>query len=139
MIELDNRTSLEVNETFLDSIAKTIGNKEIELIITSNEEIQGINKEYRGIDKPTDVLSFPYEDMPMSPLGSIVISSEYVESKAKELGHTTSDELALLFIHGLLHLVGFDHEIDNGEMRIEEERLITEFNLPKSLIVRTEG
>ena len=138
MIELDNRTSLEVNETFLNSIAKTISKKEIELIVTSNEEIQQINKKYREIDKPTDVLSFPYEDMPMSPLGSIVISSEYVQVKAKELGHTTSDELALLFIHGLLHLIGLDHEVDNGEMRGEEERLIKKFNLPKSLIVRTQ-
>jgi len=139
MIELDNRTSLEVNETFLNSIADNISDKEIELIITSNEEIQDINKEYRNIDKPTDVLSFPYEDMPMSPLGSIVISSEYVESKAEELNHNTSDELALLFIHGLLHLIGFDHEVDNGEMREEEEKLIKKFNLPKSLIVRTQG
>ena len=139
MIELDNRTSLQVNETFLNSIAKTISDKEIELIVTSNEEIRGINKEYREIDKPTDVLSFPYEDMPMSPLGSIVISSSYVELKAKELGHTEDNELALLFIHGLLHLIGFDHEIDNGEMREEEERLINKFNLPKSLIVRTQG
>ena len=139
MIELDNRTSLNVNESFLNSIAKTISDKEIELIITSNEEIQSINKEHRYIDKPTDVLSFPYEDMPMSPLGSIVISSSYVELKAKELGHTTDDELALLFIHGLLHLIGFDHEIDNGEMRKEEERLINKFDLPDSLIVRTEG
>ena len=139
MIELDNRTSLEVNETFLNSIAKSISDKEIELIITSNEEIQDINKEHRAIDKSTDVLSFPYEDMPMSPLGSIVISSEYVELKALELGHTAADELALLFIHGLLHLIGFDHEVDNGEMREEEEKLIKKFNLPKSLIVRTQG
>lgn len=138
MIELDNRTSLEVNETFLNSIVDTISDKEIELIITSNEEIQAINKEYRGFDSPTDVLSFPYEDMPMSPLGSIVISQEYVESKAKEFGHTSDDEFALLFIHGLLHLVGFDHEVDNGEMREEEKKLIERFKLPKSLIVRTQ-
>ncbi|MBU0720597.1 rRNA maturation RNase YbeY [bacterium] len=139
MIELDNRTSLEVDETFLNSIAKTFSDKEIELIITSNEEIQEINKEYRGMDKDTDVLSFPFEDMPMSPLGSIVISSWHVQNKAKELGHTDKDELALLFIHGLLHLVGFDHEVDKGEMREEEARLIEEFNLPSSLIIRTQG
>ncbi len=138
MIELDNRTSLEVNETFLNSIAKTFSDKEIELIITSNEEIRELNREYRFIDKDTDVLSFPYEDMPMSPLGSIVISSEYIADKAKELGHKNSDELALLFIHGLLHLLGYDHEVDSGEMREEEARLIEKFNLPKSLIIRTE-
>ena len=139
MIELDNRTSLEVNEPFLNSIAKTLTNKEIELIITSNEEIQQFNKEHRNIDKSTDVLSFPYEEMPMSPLGSIVISSSYVEIKAKELGHSANDELFLLFIHGLLHLVGYDHEIDSGEMREEEAKLIKRFNLPDSLIIRTQG
>ena len=139
MIELDNRTSLQIEESLLNTIANTLTDKEIELIITTNDEIQEINAAHRGIDKPTDVLSFPYEDMPMTPLGSIVISQEFVESKAKELGHTQQDESALLFIHGLLHLLGFDHEVDSGEMREEEKRVIEEFNLPKSLIVRTEG
>lgn len=139
MIELDNKTSLTVNETFLNSIASKLTDKEIELIITSNEEIKNINKQHRNIDKDTDVLSFPYEDMPMAPLGSIVVSAGHVEDKAKELGHTNDDEMALLFIHGLLHLLGYDHEVDSGEMRNEEARLIEEFNLPKSLIIRTQG
>lgn len=139
MIELDNRTPLNVDEQFLEKIASTLTNKEIELIITSKDEIKEINKEHRNIDAPTDVLSFPYEDMPMSPLGSIVISSEHVEEMSKELGHTRDDELALLFIHGLLHLLGFDHEVDGGEMREEEAKLIEKFNLPKSLIIRTQG
>ena len=139
MIDIDNKTSLEVNKTLLQKITTTLTQKDIELIITSNDEIQQINKEYRNIDKATDVLSFPYEAMPMSPLGSIVISADSVIATAKELGHTQEDEFTLLFIHGLLHLLGYDHEIDNGEMRQEEERLIHAFNLPKSLIVRTQG
>ena len=139
MIELDNRTSLEINTTALDNIAIFLTKKDIELIITDNKEIREINRAHRNIDKDTDVLSFPYEGMPMSPLGSIVISSSHVEKKAKELKHKTDDELALLFIHGLLHLLGFDHEIDNGEMREKELELIKKFNLPKSLIVRTQG
>ena len=139
LIELDNRTSLEVNETFLNTIALSLTSKEIELIITSNQEIQQINLEYRNIDKSTDVLSFPYDDMPLAPLGSIVISSEYVIQKAQEFEHTNSDELSLLFIHGLLHISGYDHEVDNGEMRLKEKELIERFNLPKSLIIRTQG
>ena len=139
MIELDNRTPLKINTNILNDIASSLTDKEIELIITNNEEIREINKEYRGIDKDTDVLSFPYEDMPMAPLGSIVISSWHVETNAQELSHSTDDELALLFIHGLLHLLGYDHEVDNGEMREKEKDLIKEFNLPKSLIVRTQG
>jgi probable rRNA maturation factor len=139
MIDIDNRTSLGVDDSFLNTICNSLTQKDIELIITSNDEIQEINREYRGIDRPTDVLSFPYEDMPMAPLGSIIISKEMVEQKAKEFSHKESDEFALLFIHGLLHLLGMDHEIDSGEMRAKEEELIRAFDLPNSLIVRTEG
>ncbi len=138
MIELDNETSLNVDENFINSIVSVFTDKEIELIVITNDEMRVINKEHRNIDSPTDVLSFPYENMPMAPLGSIIISKDYVEVKSLELGHTNNDEFALLFIHGLLHLLGFDHEVDNGEMRDEEKRLIEKFNLPKSLIVRTD-
>ena len=139
MIELDNRTTLTIDISLLQSMSDTLTNKEIELIITSNSEIQSINSECRNINKPTDVLSFPYEEMPMSPLGSIVISENFVKEKASELGHTVSDELALLFIHGLLHLLGYDHEVDSGEMREKEKNIIELFSLPKSLIVRNQG
>ena len=139
MIELDNRTKFTIDENFLNSIATSLTKKDIELIITTQDEIKSINKEFRDIDKTTDVLSFPYEEMPMGPLGSIVISSWHVQSKAQEYGHTPQDELNLLFIHGLLHLLGYDHEVDDGEMRKKEQELIEKFNLPKSLIVRNEG
>lgn len=139
MIELENNTSLSVDVIFLNKIASSLSDKHIELIITTDEDIKIINKEHRGIDKETDVLSFPYEEMPMAPLGSIVISAKHVKQKAKEFGHTQNDELALLFIHGLLHLLGYDHEVDNGEMRAEEKNIIEKFNLPNSLIIRTQG
>lgn len=139
MIELDNRTSLQINTDMVDTIADSLTKKEIELIITDAIEMREINKTHRNIDKDTDVLSFPYEEMPMSPLGSIVICSSHVEEKANELGHSQNDEFALLFIHGLLHLLGYDHEIDDGKMREEEALLIKKFNLPQSLIIRTEN
>ncbi|MDF1883791.1 rRNA maturation RNase YbeY [Sulfurimonas sp. SAG-AH-194-C21] len=139
MIELDNRTTLNIDISLLQSISDTLTQKEIELIITSNNEIQIINAECRNINKATDVLSFPYEEMPMSPLGSIVISEDFVKEKATELGHSVSDESALLFIHGLLHLLGYDHEVDKGEMREKEKDMIELFSLPKSLIVRNQG
>jgi len=139
MIDIDNQTTYTIKEKFLDSIVCSLSQKDIELIVTSNGAIQEINKEYRGIDKATDVLSFPYENMPMAPLGSIVISIDYVYQRAMELGHSNDDEFTLMFIHGLLHLLGYDHECDNGEMRQKEEELIKEFHLPESLIVRTEA
>ena len=137
MIELDNETSFDVDENFINTITSLFTEKEIELLVVEDEEMKTINREQRDIDKSTDVLSFPYEEMPMAPLGSIIISLNYVIAKSKELGHTQNDEFALLFIHGLLHLLGYDHEVDNGEMREEEKRLIEKFKLPQSLIVRT--
>jgi len=136
-IVFENETQYKINQEFLNKIAQSISKEEIEFILTSNDEIQEINLTTRNIDKPTDVLSFPYENMPNTPLGSIVISADFVKEKSELYGHSFDDELSLLFIHGLLHLVGFDHEIDNGEHRDEEEKLIKEFNLPDSLIVRT--
>jgi probable rRNA maturation factor len=84
------------------------------------------------------VLSFPLEDVPHMPLGTIVISVDKVKEKALELGHSEEDEFTLLFIHGLLHLLGYDHEVDDGEMRLKEKEIIKTFNLPDSLILRNE-
>lgn len=137
MIELENRTEKNYDFELIENIANHLSDAEIELILTDNDEIAEINREFRGIDKATDVLSFPSDPFPGAPLGSIVISVDKVESVATELGHSQNDELALLFIHGMLHLMGFDHEVDQGEMRAKEIELIERFNLPKSLIVRT--
>lgn len=136
----ENQTDYLVKLDFLTKIANTITQKDIELIICHNDYIQAINLQYRQKDTPTDVLSFPLEDMPMGmnniPLGSIIVSIDFVEQKSQEFNHSIDDEFSLLFIHGLLHLAGYDHEIDNGEHREKEEELIKLFNLPDSLIVR---
>ena len=139
MIILENTTDLQVSIELLEKIADTLTTRDIELILCDDPSIQYINKNFRYKNKPTDVLSFPIGgDRSNEPLGSIVISMDHVSAKAQELGHLPQDELALLFIHGLLHLLGHDHEKDHGEMRKEEERLIRRFDLPRSLIVRTE-
>ena len=135
-IVFENNTDYKIDLEFLEKIAQELSNEEIEFILTTNDEIHEINLTTRGIDKPTDVLSFPYENMPNTPLGSIVISADFVEEKSKLYNHSFDDELSLLFIHGLLHLVGYDHEIDDGEHRAKEEELIKKFKLPNSLIVR---
>ena len=83
------------------------------------------------------ILSFPIEPFPHAPLGSIIINEKMVKDVALELKHSENEEFALLFIHGLLHLLGFDHEEDSGQMREKESELIIEFNLPKSLILRS--
>lgn len=144
MINIENCTNLNINIAALEKIANGLTKRDIDVTLCDNETIQSYNKAYRKQDKPTDVLSFPIsndiiqnEENPM-PLGSLIISVDYVIEKALSYGHSNDDELALLFIHGLLHLLGYDHEVDEGEMREKEALIIQNFNLPQSLIIRTE-
>ncbi|HIP52312.1 MAG TPA: rRNA maturation RNase YbeY [Campylobacterales bacterium] len=143
MLNIENLTNFTVDIKLLKSIANSLTSREIDLTLCYNNIIQQYNKEYRQKDQTTDVLSFPIEndiitDNNFMPLGSIVISIDYVIDKAKLYKHSEESEMALLFIHGLLHLLGYDHEIDTGEMREKEALIIQGFNLPNSLIVRTE-
>lgn len=140
MVNIENRSGSVIGSDIVHTIAKSFGDREVELILCDDSEIRELNRRYRGIDRATDVLSFPTEgELPVLPLGSIVISVEKVKEKAAEYGHSQEDELALLFIHGMLHLAGYDHESDDGEMRARERELIEEFGLPESLIVRNGG
>jgi probable rRNA maturation factor len=122
----------------LYNIQRYLTKEEIEVVFVNSKQMRDINLEHRKIDKSTDVLSFPLLKLKGMPLGSIVINQELAKERALEFGHRQSDEEALLFIHGLLHLLGYDHEIDNGEMRQKEKELIEKFKLPKSLILRSE-
>lgn len=137
MLIIENESNTPLHVSLIEAICDAHTLKEVELIICDAKTIHALNLEHRGIDKPTDVLSFPIEDFPHSPLGAIVINYELAFEKAKELHHAPEEETTLLFIHGLLHLLGFDHETDKGEMRAKEEALIREYKLPSSLIVRT--
>jgi len=136
IIEFENQTSKDISLDVLQTITKEFTSKDVEFILCNNDYIQEINNQFRSKNTPTDVLSFPYDDMPFTPLGSIVISIDFVEEKSKLYNHSFEDELTLLYIHGLLHLLGYDHEVDNGEHRDKEEELIKKYGLPNSLIVR---
>jgi len=139
MLQVDNETNIPLATTLLETIVHEHTPKEVELVIVDARAMHALNLEHRGVDKTTDVLSFPIDEFPHAPLGSIVINYELAEEKAHELGHSVEHEIALLLIHGLLHLLGYDHEVDNGEMRQKEEEWIHHYHLPASLIVRTEG
>ncbi len=140
MIEVDNKTNYNINMSPIESVVQLLSIKQdIELIIVGNEEIKNINKEHRGIDKATDVLSFPISHIEHMPLGSIIISIDKAIEVANNLKHSIDNEITLLFIHGILHLLGYNHETDNGEMRTKEAEIINALSLPTSLIVRTEG
>ncbi|MBP6062714.1 MAG: rRNA maturation RNase YbeY [Fusobacteriaceae bacterium] len=107
----------------------------ISLYITDNESIQEINKNYRGKDMPTDVISFAYHETddfnigPYDTLGDIVISLERVEEQCKEYGHSLEREFFYVLTHGLLHLLGYDHieDEDKAEMRVREEEILNKF------------
>jgi probable rRNA maturation factor len=107
------------------------------VLITSNAEVQELNRRHRRKDKPTDVLSFP-SDRPELP-GNIAISAEIAAANAVERGHSVETELKILILHGLLHLAGYDHENDRGEMEARELALRQEFKLPVGLIDRTQS
>lgn len=143
MLNIENLTEFTINCELLENIATSMTSREIDLTLCYNETIQQYNKAYRQQDKATDVLSFPLTsdivtNESLLPLGAIVISMDFVMRKAKEYEHSNESEMTLLFIHGLLHLIGYDHEVDNGEMREKEALIIKKFNLPNSLIVRSE-
>ncbi len=92
---------------------------EISVVFTDNEGIRQLNRDYRAIDAPTDVLSFPQMEREEIPrvavvgevlLGDVVVSVDAARQQAREMGHTIKQEVALLLVHGMLHLVGYDHE-----------------------------
>src|ERR1039458_2157049 len=107
---------------------------DVVIFVTCSEEMQKLNREYRGRDEPTDVLTFPS----LSPrvLGDIAISVEIAAANAAELGHSTEAEVKVLILHGLLHLAGYDHETDDGEMQTRETALRRKLGLPVGLIER---
>ena len=138
-MQIDNRADFPLPLQTMEQIARALEAGDFELIVTDDEEIRELNRRYRGIDKSTDVLSFPLAPAPGAPLGSVVISADRAREVAQRLGHSPEDEFLLLFIHGLLHLLGYDHECDSGQMRQKERELIERFGLPESLIIRSES
>ena len=126
--------NLEVLEPLLTYAleVENVDNLEFNVIIINNEEIHKINKEYRGIDRPTDVISFALEDYKdikyendYRVLGDIYISIDKVKEQAKEYGHSEKRELAFLAVHGLLHLLGYDHmEKEDQKVMFSKQELI---------------
>lgn len=102
---------------------------ELSLALVTDPQIHDLNQRYRGKDKPTDVLSFPLaDDLQPWLLGDVVISVETAARQAQRRGHTLPDELQTLLIHGILHLLGYDHEVSRREairMRRKEREVKT--------------
>lgn len=103
---------------------------EISFALVNDETIKKLNKKYRQQDMPTDVLSFSMDD---EIWGDIVISTEKAIEQANEYGHSIKRELSFLVVHGILHLLGYDHQTpgERAEMRQKEERVLSELNLSR--------
>lgn len=97
--------------------------------------VRALNRQFRRVDAATDVLSFPSAPLDGS-LGDIVIATGVARRQAREAGHTLTTELRVLALHGLLHLLGYDHETDDGRMARVERRLRVRHGLPAGLIER---
>jgi len=122
---------------------------QVSVLLTTDRRIRTMNRLFRGVDKATDVLSFPALDLsqsgpaPTAPAsqricGDLAISIETARRQAAEQGHALACELKILILHGLLHLAGYDHETDAGGMAKRERALRARFALPHGLIERTE-
>jgi probable rRNA maturation factor len=120
----------------------------VNVAIVSDAQVQRLNRRFRGVDGPTDVLSFPVGSGPRAPrpgpralasdlcLGDIVIARGVARRQARAAGHSEPTEWRVLALHGLLHLIGYDHERDGGRMRRVERRLRRKGGLREGLIDR---
>jgi len=137
---------------WLKRIAPSGARGTVNIALVSDARIKQLNRAYRGKDRVTDVLSFPYgtnhilanhrnHPNPQSPipnhLGDIAIARGVARRQARDGGHPQTAELRVLALHGLLHLLGYDHERDNGEMHRLEQRLRAKGGLRAGLIERT--
>ena len=104
-------------------------------LITGDTELRRLNRDFRGKDYVTDVLSFPAAP-PSLTLGDLAISLGRARAQAREFGHKIEEEVQILMLHGLLHLLGMDHEEDSGQMARAEKRWRTKLGLPNGLIER---
>jgi probable rRNA maturation factor len=120
---------------FLEEIARRIlRGRGVVCLLTGDDELRRLNRQFRGMDYATDVLSFPPDTG--STAGEIAISLDRASAQAAEHGHSVADEIRILMLHGVLHLTGMDHETDAGEMAEAEIRWRRRLDLPTGLIER---
>ncbi len=106
------------------------------LLVTNSRRMLRLNTQFRGKEYPTDVLSFPSPSFVEGFSGDIAVSADIAAQNARLLGHSVAVEIKILTLHGILHLAGYDHESDNGEMAEKELHLRQKLGLPAALIER---
>lgn len=123
---------------FANRVRREIGlSGDVTVLLTGNDQMRALNRKFSKKNKPTDVLSFPVAGpLNGNGAGDIAISTQMAREQATRLGHLLEQELKILLLHGLLHLAGYDHERDKGEMFRVERRIRVKFGLPGSLSER---
>jgi probable rRNA maturation factor len=123
--------------------AQVCRGRPFDCLIAGDATLRRLNREFRGTDRATDVLSFPALAPPVKPsparaatLGDIAISLPRARVQARRFGHRTEQEVRILMLHGLLHLLGMDHETDSGRMARAERRWRARLGLPAGLLER---
>lgn len=111
----------------------------VNVLVTSSRALRRLNRQFLGKDEPTDVLSFPVPDRSPKLAGDIAISADIARHNARLLGHSPAEEVKILTLHGLLHLAGYNHELDDGRMARKEYRLRKSLQLPLALLERSAG
>lgn len=140
----DRQDDIKITEEIKNLIEKSIAavlkiekldeNVEVSVSFVGDDEIRNLNREYRGVDKSTDVLSFPMDDefiIDNRILGDVIINTRRVMEQAEELGHSNERELSYLTVHSILHLLGYDHmeDEDKKEMREREKLAMRELSI----------
>jgi probable rRNA maturation factor len=120
---------------WLEGVAPARARGDVTVAIAADARVRALNRQFRRKDAATDVLSFPSDEP--GYLGDIVIAEGVARRQAAAAGHALRTELRVLALHGLLHLLGYDHEHDNGEMARLERRLRRRAGLPEGLIERS--
>ena len=142
-ITVINETNEYVDTVLLNKVAdyalnsENVDNGVVNIIIVDNKRIKEINKEYRDIDRETDVISFALEDddtfieLPIRVLGDIYISLDKVKSQASEYGHSEMREICFLTVHGILHLLGYDHMNKDDELVMfsKQDKILDELDI----------
>lgn len=140
----DRQDDIKITDEIKNLIEKSIAavlkvenldeNVEVSVSFVGDEEIRDLNRDYRGVDKSTDVLSFPMDDefiIVSRILGDVIINTRRVMEQAEELGHSEERELSYLTVHSILHLLGYDHmeDEDKKEMREREKLAMKELSI----------
>jgi probable rRNA maturation factor len=138
LFHTSRRVDREKLRGFLAELTRrVVRGRTITCLIANDAEVRRLNRQFRGKNQATDVLSFPPAN-PNGVAGDIAISIDRARIQAAERGHSLADELRILMLHGALHLAGMDHESDSGKMARAESRWRKKLRLPDGLIERSQ-